>query len=193
MNGADLHDPYEALLAHHLWATEAILRLCQRLSPEQFHQRFQIGPGSLHDALTHVISAQRRWADRIAGRTVRPTLERPAAWFTGEADARDRTAAELAALLAEATGDFRAVIEHARARGFHQPLALQLSSPTGQETLRLTLGGAILHALTHAHYHRAQCMNMLRQLDIPGLSDKLPDLDLCTWENAAGGAKAPRP
>lgn len=191
MSGQAMHDPYEALLAHNLWATEAILRLCQRLSPEQFHQRFEIGPGSLHDALTHMISAQRRWADRIAGRTVRPTLERPPAWFTGAADHRDRSAAELATLLAQATDDFRDVIEQARARGLNEPLVVQLGSPTGQETLRLTLGGAILHALTHAHYHRAQCMNMLRQLDIPGLSDKLPDLDLCTWENAAGGAKAP--
>lgn len=183
------HDPYQALLAHQQWATAAILDRCQPLSAEQFHQRFDIGPGSLHDTLTHIISATRRWADRIAERPVRPSLERPPPWFTDAVDARDRDPAELSTLLAEATEDFAQVIEQARARGPDRPLVVQLGAPGGSETFGLTAGGAILHALTHAHHHRAQCMNMLRRLGIPGLSDHLPDLDFCIWEDAAGGAK----
>jgi uncharacterized damage-inducible protein DinB len=64
------HDPYLALLAHNHWATGEILDRCRPLSHEQFHQSFDIGPGSLHDTLTHIISAMRRWADRIAEQPV---------------------------------------------------------------------------------------------------------------------------
>ena len=39
-------------------------------------------------------------------------------------------------------------------------------------------GAALVHALTHAHYHCAQCLNMLRHLNVPGISDKLPELDV---------------
>src|SRR5690606_3056416 len=103
-------------------------------------------------------------------------------------DARDRDPAELAALLAEATEDFAQVIEQARARGLGRPLVVRLGAPGGGETFNLTAGGAILHALTHAHHHRAQCMNMLRRLEVPGVSDQLPDLDFCIWEDAASRA-----
>jgi hypothetical protein len=30
--------------------------------------------------------------------------------------------------------------------------------------------------------HRAQCLNLLRRLNFPGLSDRLPDLDVNDWQ-----------
>ena len=42
----------------------------------------------------------------------------------------------------------------------------------------------MIHVLTHGHYHRAQCLNMLRHLGVPGVSDKLPDLDVIDWQHA---------
>ena len=40
-------DPIEILLAHNQWATRQILEACAKLTPQQFHQRFEMGPGSL--------------------------------------------------------------------------------------------------------------------------------------------------
>ena len=54
-------DPFTALLKHNHWATHRIFELCTPLSAEQFHQRFGIGFGSLHDTLLHVIATIRAW------------------------------------------------------------------------------------------------------------------------------------
>ena len=51
-----------------------LLERCRPLTRDQFHQRFEIGLGSLHDTLTHIVGVVRRWTDRIDGRTLRPAL-----------------------------------------------------------------------------------------------------------------------
>ena len=56
----------QRLLDHNLYATRLTLETCRGLSSDQFHQRFEIGPGSLHDTLRHVVGAMLRWSDRIA-------------------------------------------------------------------------------------------------------------------------------
>ena len=45
-----------------------------------------------------------------------------------------------------------------------------------------TRGVALTHVLVHGTHHRAQCLNMLRRLDVPGVSDRLPDLDVNEWQ-----------
>lgn len=184
-------DPLDILLAHNHWATRRLLEQARALSREQFHRPFPIGPGDrggLHAILTHIISAMRRWADRIAGRTVRPTIERPRPGWNQPADAKDRTPDELLALLDEATADLRAVLAAARRRGLGSIVTVELWSPTGMKTCSFTAGGALTHALTHGHYHRAQYRNILRHLNVPGVSDKLPDLDVCDWQHEAEGS-----
>lgn len=184
MNTGATDNPYLVLLGHNHWATGEILDRCRSLSREQFHQRFEIGLGSLHNTLTHIIGAMLRWSDRIAERPVRPTIERRPAWFTGASEARDRDPPELRALLDEGTADLRSVIEARQ----HEPghvLSIELASPGGAKQYSLTVNGALLHALTHGLYHRAQCMNMLRHLAIPGISDTLPDLDVSEWPTFA--------
>lgn len=179
-------DPLDILLAHNRWATRRVLEKCRSLSRDQFHQPFPIGPGDrggLHAILTHVVSAMRRWADRIDGRPVRPSLETPPAGWTQPVDARDRTPDELMLLLDEATEDLRRVIEAARRRGLGSVLSAQLWSPAGMKSHQFTAAGAITHALTHGHHHRAQCLNVLRQLKVPGVSDALPSLDVCDWQH----------
>ena len=64
-------DPLTVLLEHNRWATLRVLDLCRALTPEQFHRRFDIGPGSLHDTLLHVVQNMRAWADDIAARDAR--------------------------------------------------------------------------------------------------------------------------
>jgi uncharacterized damage-inducible protein DinB len=48
---------------------------------------------------------------------------------------------------------------------------------------QFTAAAAMVHVLTHGHYHRAQCLNMLRRLNVPGVSDKIPDLDVIDWQH----------
>lgn len=52
-------NPTDILLAHDVWATRKIIDACAKLSDAQFHQRFETGPGSLHDTLMHMITVLR--------------------------------------------------------------------------------------------------------------------------------------
>ncbi len=163
-------DPLDILLRHDAYATREVLRACSGLTDEQWHRRFEIGPGSLHDALTHVVGAMLRWADRIDGP---PTELRPSI----EGIAR-RTPAELLALLDAAESGLAASADRARARGLGTEFDVTLAG----KTHRFTLGAALVHVTTHGMHHRAQCLNMLRHLGVPGISDRLPEIDPLDWQ-----------
>jgi uncharacterized damage-inducible protein DinB len=163
-------DPLDILLRHDAWATREVLRACSGLTDEQWHRRFEIGPGSLHDALTHVVGAMLRWADRIDGP---PTELRPSI----EGIAR-RTPAELLAILEAAESGLAASADRARARGLGTEFDVTLAG----KTHRFTLGAALVHVTTHGMHHRAQCLNMLRHLSAPGISDRLPEIDPLDWQ-----------
>src|SRR3954447_9486252 len=67
-------DPLSILLGHNRWATGRVLDLCRGLSVAQFHQRFDIGPGSLHDTLAHIVDCMRWWADHVNDRPSRQSI-----------------------------------------------------------------------------------------------------------------------
>jgi predicted O-methyltransferase YrrM/uncharacterized damage-inducible protein DinB len=168
--GAATPDTIEVLLAHNAWATRELLRACERLNDAQWHQRFDMGPGSLHDTLTHIVGAMLRWADRIDGppQPVRPSIE----------DGTQRSRAELRALLDDAEAALAASAARARQRGLDTALDVTL----GGTPYRFTLNAMLAHVTTHGMHHRAQCLNMLRRLGAAGISDALPDLDVLEWE-----------
>jgi len=95
-------------LEHNAWATREVLRTCAALDDDAWHRRFEMGPGSLHDTLTHIIGAMFRWADRIDGppREVRPSIE----------DGSRRTPTELMTLLDGAAADLAASAQAAHAQ-----------------------------------------------------------------------------
>lgn len=171
-------DPYDILLAHNDWGNRRILALCAPLTRDQFHRPFPIGPGSLHATLTHIISAMFRWSDRIAGRPVRASLEAPRPDFPEPTDHRDRTPQELLDL----AGNAHQSLANLKAHVIASPSAIVHATFSGKR-FQFTAAGAFVHVLTHGHYHRAQCMNMLRHLAIPGISDKLTDIDVCDWQH----------
>ena len=84
-------NPLDILLLHDHWATRNIIASCEGLSPEQFHRRFEMGPGSLHDTLVHIIGAMRAWTDVLEQRDLRARPE----------GGPQRTPAEIRALLDE--------------------------------------------------------------------------------------------
>ena len=171
-------DPLTILLEHNRWATARVLELCGRLSSAQFHQRFDIGPGSLHDTLTHIVGCMRRWSDRVAGVPIRPSIERLPAQQSQPGEPADRTPAELARLLDAAHAEIRLTVESCRA-DLGRPVDLDL----GGTGYTFTRGAALTHVRVHGTHHRAQCLNMLRRRDVVGLSHRLPDLDVIDWQH----------
>jgi len=152
-------DPLDILLAHDRWATRQMLDACAKLADEQFHRPFAMGPGSLHDTVTHILAAMRAWADMLARREPRPRLE-----------GTRRTTAELTALLDEIAADLEA-------SATSHPLQAAVSRVRDGKTQTFTRGGVLAHVATHAMHHRAQCLNMLRQLGVT----PLPPSSVVEW------------
>jgi uncharacterized damage-inducible protein DinB len=147
-------DPLQILLAHDRWATAQLIDACAKVTDEQFHQRFEMGPGSLHDTVTHVIGAMRAWTETLAGAEAGPRLE---------ADGRRRTPAELRALFDEAWG---ALSAEAGRRPVADTVTRRLRDG---RTVEMTRGAVLAHVATHGVHHRAQCLNMLRRLGVAAL------------------------
>ena len=166
-------DPLDILLGHNRWAIRTLLERCKPLSEVQFHQRFNIGPGSLHDTITHTIGAIFRWSDRIGRNPLRPSIEGRTPGDT--APMTRRTVDELTRLNEEACSDFAAVVKAARPH-----LAEVRDWTFGAETYRFNVAAAIIHVTNHGMHHRAQCMNMLKQLGHPVNAD----LDELEWQLA---------
>jgi uncharacterized damage-inducible protein DinB len=166
MPGMSEHDPLQILLVHDHWASVQILDACAAgLAPEQFHRRFDVGPGSLHDTLTHVIGAMRTWTDTLAERAPRPRLE---------ADGLRRAPAELRPLLDDACRELAA---EAGRRPLGEVVTRQLRDG---RTVRLTRAAVLTHVTTHGMHHRAQCLNMLRQCGVT----PLPPSSVTEWTMA---------
>jgi uncharacterized damage-inducible protein DinB len=181
-------DPLDILLAHNRWANRVLLESCRPLSREQFHQKFPIGPaerGGLHLTITHIISAAGRWADRIRSITpVRSALEpMPFAPPPGHPapDARDRGIDDLLVLNDRFAADLLDAAAFSRTRGLNSTIPLKFPQPGGTlKDYTFTRAAALTHVLTHGHWHRAQCSNILRQLGVAG--DKLPEIAVVEWQ-----------
>ncbi len=155
-------DPIQILLAHDHWASEQILNACAALTSDQFHRRFDIGPGSLHDTLAHLISAMRTWTDTLVGREHRP---RP------DEDGQRRSVEQFRTLLEESCAEFASEVR----RGPLDPIVTRRLR-TGKTT-QITRGAVLSHVVTHGMHHRAQCLNMLRQLGVK----PLPPSSVMEW------------
>jgi uncharacterized damage-inducible protein DinB len=164
-------DPLQILLSHDRWATAQLLDACGKLTAEQFHRRFDLGPGSLHDTLTHVLGAMRTWTDTLsggAGVEPRPRLE---------TDGQHRTPEQLSSLHQESSQEFAA---EASRRPVTDSVTRRLRDG---RTVQMTRGAILVHVTTHGTHHRAQCLNMLRQLGV----QLLPPNSVAewTWSGAA--------
>jgi uncharacterized damage-inducible protein DinB len=161
-------DPLTILLGHNHWATRRVLDMCRGLSPAQFQQRFEMGPGSLHDTLAHIVDCMRWWADHVNDRPSRQSIIRAGSPLPID---------DLSRLLDEVDAELRNLIE----QSLPDLGALAHVNYSGTR-YSFTRGVAFTHALVHGTHHRAQCLNMLRRLSVTGLSDRLPDLDVNDWQ-----------
>jgi uncharacterized damage-inducible protein DinB len=141
-------DPTDILLLHDKWATDQLINACAGLSDQQFHQKFEIGLGSLHDTIVHMISAKRGWADLLAGRAFQPRLE------------GTHAIAQLQSLQHDVHSEFAQLAKA-------HPLADTVTRERDNKTYTFTRGAVLTHVTTHGMHHRAQCLNMLRHLGVP--------------------------
>ena len=154
-------NPVEVMLQHNQWANRQMLKACAKLTSEQFRQRFEMGCGSLHDNLVHVLSSTRAWGDMLAGIEPRPRMDQ---------DGSQWTANELLPINDELCTLFATV-------ALAHPFAEIATSTKGGKKYSFPRGGVISHVMTHAMHHRAQCLNMLRQIGV----DPLPPSSVVEW------------
>ena len=156
-------DPIDIQLAHDRWANLNIARACEGLTTEQLHRRFEIGCGSLHDNLVHIVGAIMVWADVLGKRSPRPWID----------EAPRRSAAELARMLDENARDVAACARLG-------PADEILERERLGTVYRYSRAVVIAHVTTHGMHHRAQCLNMLRHLGVT----PLPQSSVVEWSRA---------
>ncbi|HEV8605636.1 MAG TPA: DinB family protein [Tepidisphaeraceae bacterium] len=164
-------DILDRLLGHDAWTTREMLARCEGLSDGELDRKFEIGHGSLRATFVHMIWNIEVWSDLMCERRVR---ERPG---KGE-----ETIARLMARLDAAAEEFGAMSQRTRDEGRLDDLfADTVESPA----VMYSFGGGIAHVITHSMHHRAQILNIMRQL---GMRD-LIEGDALSWEGAhrAGG------
>lgn len=157
-----LSNPMDILLAHNHWATRNLLDACVPLSPEQFHRKFEMGLGNLHDTFGHIIGAMQIWTDVLHQRATRPIT-----------DGKTRDVPDYLMLLDAACGELDEILRS-------HPLEGVVARVRDGKTMRYTRGAILTHVTTHGMHHRAQALNMLRHLGVKSL----PPSSVAEWTRA---------
>jgi uncharacterized damage-inducible protein DinB len=158
-------DLLERLLGHDQWTTGELLRRCEELTPAQIDQEFDIGWRTVHRTLAHMISNERTWTDLMNGLDAAHSTD---GWFefnVGELSAAHEMAYQDLAELA------RSIDANSR---WNDTFVDTLDSPPQTKSL----GGGVLHVITHNMHHRSEVLHILDRL---GLTD-LPEGDMLGWE-----------
>jgi len=153
----------QTLLRYSDWANQQVLRCAAPLTAEQLDRPFPIGRGSLRSTLAHIVAAEHVWLQRWMGRGETPwpredTPTSPAAF----GDALRQTWKQRDAFLAKlGDADLRRCGVYRDSKG---------------SLFNATLGDMLLQGCIHSTHHRAQVVNMLRQLEA-----ETPELDYMMW------------
>ena len=154
-----ISDPHAVMIAHDRWANGLMYEACRGLSEERFHQRFEMGEGSLHDNLVHNLGAMRGWTDVLNEVPNRDRLEEG-----------KYTLDEIVAMHESVTADFEKA-------AYRQGFEVMIHRDRGERSYAFPVGGILAHVMTHSMHHRAQCLNMLRHLGV----EKLPMSSVMEW------------
>ena len=154
-------DPAAVLLDFEDWATHRMLDACEPLSDLQLDRAFEMGLGTLRKTLVHNIGAMIGWTGVM--NESEPDFDPD---FEGEEPSIDR----LRSTHERAMDDFRA------AATAGSPADVFSRERKGTVTT-YSRGGIVTHVVTHSMHHRAQCLNMLRQLGI----ETQPESSVFQW------------
>jgi len=155
----DILDRY---LGYEAWTLRYFIGRCREVSSAQLHQQFDIGHGTVHDTLAHVIGNLETWTDLMRERPVRRLP--PAETTDGYLHRFDA-----------AMGDFADCARGLVAEGRLDDTYMDVldNPPTSK-----TFGGTLLHVLTHTTVHRWEIQHMLQRLGL----DDLIEGDALGWE-----------
>src|SRR3954467_4399713 len=157
-------DLLDRLLGHDAWTTREMLLRCGELKDEELDRKFEIGHGSLRATFVHIIWNIEVWTDLMCERPVRGLLGKEA-----------ETVARLIERLEKAAVEFAVTARLAQDSGWlDDEFADTVEIPPKMHTF----GAGIVHVITHSMHHRAQILNMMRQL---GMKD-LMEGDALSWE-----------
>ena len=157
-------DLLDRFLGHDIDTTRQMLELCRDLTDEQLDRRFAIGHGSLRATFHHTIWNIEAWTDIMIGR---PRRDEP----DGSQRSIDAMIARLDAIYAE----FAALARRVQAEG---KLDAMFADVVDDPPTMKTFGAAIVHMITHSMHHRAQVLNIMRQLGMTNLIEG----DAESWE-----------
>jgi uncharacterized damage-inducible protein DinB len=146
-----------ACFHHNDWAFQKVLSLAEGLSDEQLDRPVEMGPGTLRETLRHHLGAERFWFSSWRGDEQTPVPHSRELNSVSEIrDAARTLAATRDELLAGMSED---------------DLARKVTVPREETPGYWPLGLVLLHVCNHGIHHRAQALNMLRQLGVavPGL------------------------
>ena len=156
----DILDRY---LGYEAWTLRYFINRCREVSPSQLHERFDIGHGTMHATLDHIIGNLEVWTDLMRERPVRhlpPLVETTDGYLQRFDDAMADFANCARTLVAEGRLD--------------ETYVDVLDNPPTPKTF----GGTLLHVLTHTTVHRWEIQHLLQRL---GLRD-LIEGDALSWE-----------
>jgi uncharacterized damage-inducible protein DinB len=167
------HPFLDTLFAYDRWATRTILEACAELTQEEFERPLDIGPGSLERTLTHLVSAQFFFADRLNRCTSRPRLEK---------DGRTKTAAELLALFDQADRDLGEAVRHTIETYALTDVLNWTDTDEGpiDPEDQIQYAVALAQMIDHGIQHRTQAADMLELLG-KGLPQELSPF---VWDEA---------
>ncbi len=159
MNGEPLH----ILIEYDRWANQQVFDLCRSLTEADLDRKFDIGLGSLRRTLIHVVANMEYWFDRASSHDP-PRFDSPGTLPLGVMIERyNRVWEQIRSMITESDQAF-----------LHGEVVSVFKEPTETFVVRFPRSAALLQLLDHGTHHRAQCLNMLRQLGI----DSLPELSL---------------
>ena len=158
-------NPLDILLQHDLWATHQIITACEKLPAEQLDRKFDMGPGTLRATITHMIGAINAWTDTLFQRANRPRVEHTGIAYTPQ---------QLREMINESEGELIAVSK------LHPLEEIVIRTREGKD-YAFTRGAVLTHVTTHGMHHRAQCLNMLKQLGV----NPLPPSSVTEWTRFA--------
>ncbi|MEZ6164834.1 MAG: DinB family protein [Phycisphaerales bacterium] len=139
-------EPHLILFAHDRWANAKLYDACATLSHEQFTQTFPMGCGSIRNNLVHNLSATRGWTNVLNETPTHDWLVEDAYTLEQIRDMHDE------------------IYDAFEAAALKRPFDTIIHRERNGQSYTFTVGSIITHVTTHAMHHRAQCLNMLRQL-----------------------------
>ena len=160
-------DPLEILLAHDFWATKTFLNVCEKLPPEQFARKFDMGPGSLQATLTHILGAMQTWTDTLMDRPLSVRVDQ---------NGQSYTPGQLLEMQQRIAPEFASAVRA-------EPLERTTIRVREGKEFTFTRGVIAMQVLTHAMHHRAQCLNMMKQIGV----SPLPPSSVAEWSRMGQG------